>query len=72
MTFTLNWVPQDTGAVITDPHRFEYLSSALDLACIVLSDRPTDIWVENDAGVRVADEHDIIAHCKERNLLNRG
>jgi hypothetical protein len=69
MPFVVKWIPQDAGAIAADPHWFDHLPDALDHACAALRERPTDIWVEDEVGARIANQHRIIAHCKERNLL---
>jgi hypothetical protein len=71
MPFVVKWLPQDTAAVVTDSHLFDHLRDALNHACATVKQRPTDIWVEDETGKRIAYQQRIIEHCTIALSTNR-
>jgi hypothetical protein len=68
-TFTVRWVVQ--GETEAAEMRLPDLRSALDFACSIRkATRPMgDYWVEDDRGLRVADQKRIEEHCLRHGLV---
>ena len=66
MPFVIKWIPQDASATVVDRHVFERLRDALEHAGAVLGERPTDVWIEDEAGQRVAYQDRIVEYERRR------
>jgi hypothetical protein len=63
MAYFIKWLGRD-GTKQAPPMQFASIDEALDWACAVLPERPTDLWIEESNGLRVSEMTRIILHCR--------
>ena len=71
MRYLVKWRLAARNKTVEHYLRYERRSEALNFACAVLNQNPTDIWVEDEYGAHIAEKHNIIDHCRQRGLFPR-
>ncbi len=68
MPYVVKWIAAGTSATSEHPVRFDVLAEAMDHGCAVLAQEPAELWIEDDAGLCIAEIPRIIEHCAKRRL----
>ncbi len=63
MRYLIKWRLAVRNKTVEHYVRYERRSEALDFACAVLNQNPTDIWMEEEHGIRTADKQNITARA---------
>lgn len=64
MTYFIKMVLPN-GAKVERSVGFQSLRDALDLSCTALAEHPSDLWIEDEKGDRVASMLTAILHCRD-------
>jgi len=63
MPYFVKWKLHGRDTVLSSKSAYAEQAAAMDFACSALSQKPRDIWIEDERGTRVGDELQIIRHC---------
>ncbi|HUA54800.1 MAG TPA: hypothetical protein VMB81_21660 [Candidatus Sulfotelmatobacter sp.] len=63
MPYFVKWQLHGRDTVLSSKTAYAEQAAAMDFACGALSQKPRDIWIEDERGKRVGDELQIIRHC---------
>ena len=63
MPYVVKWKLHGRDTVLSSKSAYAEQTAAMDFACGALSQKPRDIWIEDERGTRVGDELQIIRHC---------
>jgi hypothetical protein len=66
MPYFVKWKLHGQDKVLSSKFPYPQPSGAMDFACGALAQKPSDIWIEDERGTRVADEIKIIRHCMKQ------
>jgi hypothetical protein len=62
--YIVKWKPRGISEPVTFPRRFASVTAAIiEAACAILGKQPDDVWIENEAGVKILDAAQIAEYC---------
>ena len=66
MPYFVKWTLHGQDKVLGSNFPYSDPESARDFACGALARKPSDIWIEDERGVRIDEEIAIIRHCTNK------
>ena len=63
MFYILKWRPRGISEPIIFPGRFDSVTQAILEGCEILAKGHDDVWIEDQAGVKVVDAAQIAEYC---------
>ena len=66
MSYFVKWIPNNPKQLLQTGVPYTRPAEAMDFACIILGQTPSDIWIEDGRGTRIALQPQIIQHCRMR------